>query len=234
MTTLTVNGQTSPAAIIRRLVLKDWYFLRFPMMAYLAIGIGAAVLMAAPHQMAFMIGAIVLLSVVVIVGIHLVFGTVTHERSQQTLPMIMSLPITFRQYSVAKLIANVGGFTIAWSLLLTLALTMILTRENLPDGLVPFAVIALTELFAAFTVTLAVAMISESEAWTVVTMTILNIGISIFLNLIGSLEAIGSHMAGTTIIWNGTALLIVTVELLIIAAAIVITLAVQARKKNFI
>ncbi len=234
MNTLTIENAPRAAAIIRRLVLKDWYFVRYPMAAYLAIGIGAAVLMAVPHQTAFMIGSILLLSIVVIVGIHLVFGTVTHERSQQTLPMIMSLPITFRQYSAAKLIANVGGFAIAWGLLLAITLLMILTRENLPVGLIPFAVIVLGELFAAFVITLSVAMITESEAWTVVTMTILNISISIFLNLIGSIEAVGSHMGGPVAVWNSTAILIVSIELLVIALAIVTTLALQARKKDFI
>ncbi len=234
MTVATVSARTSTAAIVRQLVLKDWYFVRYPMVAYLTLGIGAAILMSVPHHIAFMIGSVLLLSVVIIVGVHLVFGTVTHERSQQTLPMVLSLPITFTQYSVAKLISNIGGFAIAWSILLTAALAMIVTRENLNEGLIPFAVIALTELFAAFVLTLAVAMISESEAWTVVTMTILNIGVSIFLNVIGSLQAIGSHIGGATAVWNSTALTIIAVEWLVIAAAIVVTLAVQARKRNFL
>ncbi len=234
MTTTTMSAPTSPTAIIRRLVLKDWYFVRYPMAAYLTLGIAAAILLAVPHHIAFLVGSVLLLSIVVIVGVHLVFGTVTHERSQQTLPMIMSLPITYTQYSTAKLVSNVGGFAIAWSVLLTTVLVMILTRENLPDGLVPFAVIALTELFAAFVLTFAVAMITESEAWTVVTMTVLNIGISIFLNIIGGLPEIGTYMGGATAVWNGTALLILAILWAIIAAVIVATLAVQARKKNFI
>ena len=94
--------------------------------------------------------------------------------------------------------------------------------------------LALTELFAAFVVTLSVAMIFESEAWTIVTMTILNVGISIFLNLVGSIPAIYNHMSGPDIVWNGTALLILGIELLVIGVAIVITLAVQARKKDFL
>ena len=234
MTALTMNTQTSPAAIIRQLVLKDWYFVRYPMAAYLATGIAAAVLMSVPHQMAFMIGGVLLLSVVVIVGIHLVFGTVIHERSQQTLPMIMSLPITFKQYSLAKLISNVGGFAIAWAVLFAVTVAVILTRDNLPDGLVPFAVIALSELFTAFVLTFAVAMISESEAWTIVTMTIFNIGISIFLNLVGSIPAIGSHMGGPAPVWNGTVFLILAILGLIVAAAIFITFVAQARKKNLL
>lgn len=234
MTSATMNHQTSPASIVRQLVLKDWYFVRYPMAAYLTTGVGAAVLMSVPHQMAFVVGSILLLSVVVVVGVHLVFGTVTYERSQQTLPMVMSVPITFRQYSVAKLISNVGGFAIAWSVLVAVTLALILTRDNLPDGLIPFAVIALTELFAAFVLTFSVAMISESEAWTVVTMAIFNIGISIFLNLVGSIPAIGDHMGGPAPVWNGTAILILGILWLIVAAAIPVTLAVQARKKNFL
>ena len=120
------------------------------------------------------------------------------------------------------------------SVLFAVTVAVILTRDNLPDGLVPFAVIALSELFTAFVLTFAVAMISESEAWTIVTMTIFNIGISIFLNLVGSIPAIGSHMGGPAPVWNGTVFLILAILGLIIAAAISITFAAQARKKNLL
>ena len=40
----------------------------------------------------------------VIVGAHMVFGTVVNERGRQTLPFIMSLPVSYGQYTAAKLI----------------------------------------------------------------------------------------------------------------------------------
>ena len=98
----------------------------------------------------------------------------------------------------------------------------------------PYAVIVLGELFAAFVLVLAVALITESEPWTIVIMTILNIGISMFMFLIGGIPAIGDHIGGPVPVWNGTAILIIGIEFLIIALLIGVTLAVQSRKTDFL
>lgn len=235
MTTATQNlAFPGTGHILWQLIKKDWYFVAIPMAAYLVLGLAAAALMSVPSYAAFMVGSVVLISAVIIVGVHLVFGTVTHERTKQTLPLILSLPVTFFQYSVAKLVSNLVLYLLAWGALVAFTLVLIATRENLPAGLTPFAVIVLTELFAAYVVTLAVAMISESEILTIVVLSTLNVGVSVFMNLVGARPEIGSHMEGPVAVWNSTALTILGIELLIIVAAIAITLFVQSRKTDFL
>lgn len=230
----TLTPSMSPGTIIWQLVRKDWHFVRGPMLAYIVLGLIAIAMLTIEQQTVFMVGAILLISVVAIVGIHLVFGTVISERKLRTLPLVMSLPLTYVQYSIAKLVANIGIFATVWATLLATALVVIAVRDNLPDGLIPFAVIVLTELFAAYVVILAVAMISESEAWSVVVMSILNIGISIFMISVANIPAIGPHIEGPVPVWNATTLGIIGIEILVIAGLIVLTLLMQSKKTDFL
>ncbi len=226
--------QTAEPSLIWALVRKDWFFVRWPMLGYLLCGLVAIGLLAVENKITLIVGVSLLISAIVIIGVHFIFGTVIAERSKQTLPFVLSLPLTCSQYTVAKLIACVGGFLFLWGILLATTLIAIASENHLPAGLAPYATMVLLELFAAFAVTLAVAIVLESEIWTIVTMTVLNVGISIFMNIVGSLSAVGPYTQGPTPVWNATVFGIIGVELLVIALAIVLTLVAQARKTDFI
>lgn len=217
-----------------QLVRKDWHFNKLPMFGYAILGIVALALINLASGTSFLIGSILLITVVVTVGIHLVFVTVIYERSKQTLPMIMSLPITFMQYTRAKMIANIGVFSLAWLILVAGAVSIILTHDAIPDGMLPFSLIVLGELFVANILILAVAMISESEAWTIVIMAICNVCISIFMFFIKSFPAIGDHIAGPTAVWNNTATTAIALEAIAVIALIALTFYAQSRKNDYL
>lgn len=229
-----MTANATAGHLVRRLIAKDWQIVRGPIFAYAVIGMVSLVLMSIQNYMMFIVGSILLLTVLVIVGAHLIMVTVVNERGQQTLPFIMSLPITAMQYTTAKLAANVGVFFGAWLAIVTAIVLLITTREAMPAGLIPFAIIVLNELFIAFALTLAVALISESEAMTTVVMTIGNVSISIFIISIVRIPAIGAHIEGPEAVWNGTALTIIGAEVAIVAALIAITYLAQSRKRDFL
>ena len=233
MNALATVAPRAPS-LLWKLVGKDWSFVLAPMIAYLVAGLVAVYLLTIENRITLIVGIAVLISAIVIIGVHFVFGTVIAERSKQTLPFVLSLPVTCARYSVAKLVACVGGFLVLWSILLGATLFAIAAENHLPGGLAPFAVMVLLELFAAFVVTLAVALVVESEVWTIVTMTILNVGISIFMNIVGGLPDVGPYMEGPTPVWNATVLGIIGGEVAVIVAAIALSLAMQARKTDFI
>ena len=220
--------------LITRLIAKDWQIVRGPIAAYALIALVSLGLMTVNQYLTFIVGSILLLTVVVIIGAHLIFVTVVNERSHQTLPFIMSLPINFMQYTTAKLLANLGIFFIAWLAIAGSAVLLIAGRDGLPDGMIPYAIIVLVELCIAFTLTLAVALISESEAWTTVVMTIGNVSISIFMITIARMPSIGSFIEGPAPVWNGPALTILGIEVAVIAAIIAATFFAQSRKHDFL
>lgn len=229
---MTTNA--SAGQMVWLLAQKDWQLVRGPMLAYGAIGLTALGLLSLNSELAFTIGMVLLVTVVVIVGAHMVFATVVNERGRQTLPFVMSLPISYGQYTAAKLIANVGIFFVSWLTITAAVVALIGTRESLPDGLIPFAVIVLGELAIAFVLTLGIAMVMESEPWTVVVMSIGNVSISIFMISVARIPAIGSHMEGPIAVWNATALTILAAELIIVTALLAITVFAQSRKQDYL
>ncbi len=217
-----------------QMILKDWYFVRWPMLAYLVIGAIAIALVGLGRDMVFYAGVIVLISIVVVIGIHLVFGTVMSEKKHQTLPFMLSLPVTYVQFTRTKIIGNLLLFSLAWLVLTGTTLLVIANSAHIPNGLIPFAVIVLGELYAAFVLILAIAIVSESEAWTVVIMTISNIGISIFMNGIGRIPAVSAHIFGEVAVWNSTTIGLVAAEAGVVIALLAGTLFLQSHKSDYL
>ena len=227
-------SERSAGRLIYLLVRKDWQLIQGPLLGYALISIVSLALLLLDNEILFVAASIVPLTIVVIVGAHLVMVTVVKERQQQTLPFVMSLPITPMQYTLAKLTTNLGLFAVAWLSTGAAATALILASERLPDGLLPYGTIVLLELLLMFVLTLSVAMVTGSEAWTTIMMTIGNVSISIFMLSTAQIPEIRAHMDGPTPVWNATALLIIAVEVLVAAAAIATTLFVQANRRDFV
>src|SRR5262245_37633593 len=92
--------------MVKRLIAKDWYLQRWPILGGLGAGAIAVALVGAANETAFYIGFVLLVSVLITVGVQLAMSTVLLERKEQTLSFVMSLPISAREYTVAKLAGN--------------------------------------------------------------------------------------------------------------------------------
>ncbi|TQV86935.1 ABC-2 transporter permease [Aliikangiella coralliicola] len=220
--------------MIKHLFVKDWQFCRNALAFYFAIGVASLFLISVASKLSFYVGIVLLVSILIIIGAHLIFVTVVNERKEQTLSFVMSLPVTFSDYTVAKLIANIVAFLIPWGLLVAGVLSVISFNADIPNGLIPFALIVLLELFVAYLLVLSVALITESEVWTIVMTTICNIGVSLFWFWISSFAGISKHIQGETAIWNTTAASIILIELMIAALIIIVTFWCQSRKTDFL
>jgi ABC-2 type transport system permease protein len=220
--------------MIRTLVLKDWHFLRWPIFGYLIGGVVALVLISTGGEGSFYAGAVLLVGVIISVGIHLTMLTVVEERTQQTLPFVMSLPISPSDYTVAKIVANVLIFMIPWIALLIGTVVVIIGRHGLPHGLVPFAVITLTEIFLGYVLTLAAAIIGESIGWAIVAMILANGSFQATMYLASHAPGIAGTMHGAQVVWSQTALATLAAEAIAIVALIALTFFVQSRKTDFV
>jgi len=226
-------NKVNQRSLIKAIIYKDWYFSKKLLVLFSSFGLVSVYLLSF-ENMAFYIGMVLLISIVIIIGALLIFSTVVSERKKQTLPFLMSLPISYMDYTKAKLIFNLLTYFFTWLLLVVATIGIIFFTEHLPNGLIPYALIVLIELMVAFILVLATALISESEIWTIVVMSINNIGVSLFIFLIASIRDISSFMKGPVAVWNSTALLIIVIEIIIALVIIATTLYVQSHKKDFI
>ncbi len=220
--------------MIRRLIFKDWYLNRWVIAGYIAAGIVALALVRFGDETAFYIGAILLITILVAAGAHLAVATVIHERTEKTLPFVMSLPISAMEYTTAKIVANVLIFLMPWATMVIGTIFVILNRDAIPDGLIPLAAIMLTELFAGYCFILTVALISESEGWTIGAVIIGNLFLNYFLFSVSRLPAIGVNLQGATAVWNATVWQILLAELAAILLILGAAFFFQARKKDFL
>ncbi len=220
--------------ITKALVTKDIQLNAVPLVLYFLLGLFSLWLLTSPRLGVFNTGAVILISMIIIVGIHMVTTTVTSERNDQVLPFVMSLPISFMQYTHAKIIANLGVFLGFWLVMLGGLMWVIFGQEQVPDGLAIFTLILMLEMLVMFTLLLAVGLIFESQSVTVVVMSVTNVGLSLFMFWLSGFEAINAYMQTEQVVWNSTAVTFVVSELVLVSALLLITYVVQARKKNFL
>jgi ABC-2 type transport system permease protein len=222
-------------AMVIRLIRKDWYLNRAGILASLFVGVVTlGVVAAMPRsQIALLLGIIVLATILIGMG-AMVMMSAAMERRQQTLPFVMSLPISYREYTTAKIAGGMLIFLVLWGALVADVVATILLTPGFPHGMIPFVVIMAVEILMSTCLITVVSVTTESHGWTVA---VAQVG-ALSLNGIGwtivRLPQIGGAMRSTTVQWTGTATAFLVAELALIAFMLMITFFVQSRKKDFI
>ncbi len=220
--------------MIRRLVLKDWYFLRGPIVGYLVTGALALALVSQAGEGTFFAGSILLITVLITVGIHLAMATVVEERKNQTLAFVMSLPVSPKEYTTAKILANLLIFLVPWLVLLVGSFAVIAGSAALPDGLIPFVAIVLMEIFVSSLLILSVALVSESQNWTIGAIVFGNLFFQGFLYYVSHLPTIAAAMEAPRIVWSPAAVTLLVAEIATLAVMVGLTYWLQSRKTDFL
>lgn len=232
-----MNAPTLPPtsrSMIRRLVFKDWYFMRWAIASYLGLGGIALYLVAIGGEGSFYAGCVLLFTVLISLGIHLAMATVVEERAQQTLPFVMSLPISPRDYTVAKLVANLVIFLVPWTALVLGALAVIAARAAIEDGLIPYAAIILTWILVGYCLILAVALVSESQVWAIAAMVVTNLAFQGVLYGVSHVPSIASTMKGDIAVWSPAAIGLIAGEFATVLLLLALTFYCQSRKTDFV
>lgn len=220
--------------LLKALIRKDLQLNAAPMALYLLVGLISLWLLTFDSKGPFYAGSVLLLSMVIVASAHLVINTVTTERDDQTLTFIMSLPLTFMQYTHAKICANLLGFLTFWLIMWVGVMGVIFTQAEIPNGLAVYATILLLEMLAVFVLLLGVGLISESQTWTIVVMSLTNIALSLFMFWLSSIEAIKAHMDSAEPVWNATAWVIIGAEVAFMLLVLGLTYYGQSRKRDFL
>ena len=134
-------------SIVRQLVMKDLEIMKIPVLCWWAGAIAAVVLVVLGGEVVGLYGSILFITGMAGAGIHAVMQTVVEERREQTLAFVMSLPITVREYTSAKLIANLAMFGAVWLTLSVASFVIFVGEEGMPDGTIPFVTIVLVGIF---------------------------------------------------------------------------------------
>ena len=222
------------ASIVQRLISKDWYLLRKPVLGYVAGGLIALLLLAFGGNAAFNIGSILIITVLIALGMHVVMATVVGERTEHTLPFVMSLPISIAQYTLAKILANATLFVTGWLLISLGVCGVVLFRAGVPHGLILLSTIMLLYLLASYFVLLAVAITTESMGATIGTVVASNILLNVLMYALSTVPSISSTYDSAPIVWASAGLWVIASEAAVMMIALALTFIFQARKTNFL
>lgn len=222
-------------SVISRLIRKDYQLDRSVILLCLLGATIAVGVVQIGGATAFVIGFGSLFLAMVMCAAMMPILSIVNERKKQTLPFIMSLPVSPMQYTTAKLVANVGMFLVAWLLMLGGALYVVFVRHLLPAGGVASILIYSLLPFVGFSVVTATAMVGESEGWGIAANAVVNSTYWLWWYLISSqVPEVNSDWKSSVVIWRPVALKIIGGELAAIVLLLAATYYLQSRKRDFI
>jgi len=220
--------------VIHALVLKDWRLHRTLIASSTAGGILALAILQLKNEVAFTIGAVWFFVALILLGCMLPVGNVINERKRQNLAFLMSLPVSATQYGMAKLVSTIGMYLVPWATLVIAASAYILTRPEVPHGIIPLMFILFTLPLVGFCIVAGAALISETEGWTIAATIICNSSYGIGWYLIIRNPAINGTTKSPVPVWNSPVLMILGGEIATIVLVLGLTVYMQSRKRDFV
>lgn len=221
-------------SMVRRLILKDWYLQRIAIAGSVLGGIGALGVVCLGGQAAFMAGLVLLITALIAVGAHLAIATMVNERKEQTLSFVMSLPISHAEYTLSKLLGTLVIFMVPYLVLVFGSLALFAIPHGVPHGLLPFTAIMAVEILLNTCLMIAVALVTESQGWTIGAIMVGNISINIVGYFVAHLPGIARGIQGASVAWSRTASVTLVVEFGLIALMLGMTFFFQSRKRDFV
>jgi ABC-type Na+ efflux pump permease subunit len=221
-------------SVVRTLIFSDWYRHRALIMMSILGGAIALTLVQIRGEIPTVLGCIWFFVSMILLGSMLPTSNVINERKKQTMPFLMSLPISVGQYTAAKLVSTVGMFLIPWSALVVAGTYVILSRRDIPDGLIPLMLILATVTFVGFCLLAGVALVTESEGWSIAANIVTNSSYGFVWYLLIRNPMIQAGAKNPTFVWNGTELTVLGGEIAAIVLILGLTFYLQSRKRDFV
>ena len=218
-------------ALIVRLAAKDWYLSRLPLTGVALAGALSIVMILQRDSLGFA-GLLVALITLIMLSVVIPMTTIVNERKQHHLAFVMSLPVSPRDYTASKVLGNLSAFVALWLPIAGLVLS-ILAREG-PRGVLPLAVVAALMPLMAFSLLMSVAIVSESEFWSMMTMGATNISYSFWWVLFNRIPSLREDLRSPEPVWSPAVLTIIGVQLGVCVLAFTLTFILQSRKRSFI
>jgi hypothetical protein len=220
-------------SMVRRLILKDWYLNRWLILGSIPAGLAALAIILIGKFVALLLSIILLCMVIIGVGAQLATVTTVNERKEQTLAFMMSLPLSWREYTAAKILANLIIFLIPW-LIISAGALGVLWLPGATHGLIPFTAIMAVEMLVTTCLIIAAGLITESQAGTTVAILSSSLGINILGFVFAHLRGISAYMWGQQVHWSPTALIVLLAEFAMVPLLLGLTFFIQSRKTDFL
>jgi ABC-type transport system involved in multi-copper enzyme maturation permease subunit len=215
-----------------KLIGKELYVNRWFMLLASAAALASAAI-ASLGRVAFNIGSLTWITTIIALGVMLGIYGIMNERKEQSLEFVLSLPLTVREYIFSKIAGLLLCFLVPWSVGTVSAVVLVLATE-VPDGLLPYLLLLCQFMLTNYSLVLCGAIHARSEGAVTGIIIVTNMGVSLFMFLVGGLPSLSQHMFGPVSVWNQTFYTVLLIELAIFLVALILPLLVAARRRDFI
>jgi ABC-2 type transport system permease protein len=220
-------------AMIRLLIIKDWQVYQKQLAAYLAGLLLALSLIGTGTPWTFNAGALLLLVLLVSTGFFAIGHIIVNERKENTLPFVMSLPVSSREVFIAKLLAGLLLYLVPFVVVVATTVILVLAT-SLPDGLLVFALLVYCFMLMSHCVALCLAMAIKSEAGNTFLQMALMTALSPFIIWAASLPSVSAHLRTDQIVFGPAVLAIFAGEILVMALVLAVTCWRHTRQSSFL
>ncbi|HUA01874.1 MAG TPA: ABC-2 transporter permease [Candidatus Aquilonibacter sp.] len=219
-------------SVVRQLALKDWRLHRLQVILSVAAGAAALGLFQIGREIPVVLGATWFFVTLVLLACMLPMSNVVNERKKHNLAFVMSLPISPRQYAMAKILSTFGMFLVSWAILVVAAVWLIEAR--FPHGVIPVSVVLTGLVLTGFCLMASVAIVSESEGWATAAIIVCNSSYGVIWYLIIRVPETAKEVGGAVAVWSPRVLRILATEAALVIFCLGLTFYLQSRKRDFI
>ena len=225
-----MNNQT----VIRQMVRKDIELHRDQVVFTMVIGAAALCALLVKSEPVSVVGGIVFYIALAIIGCMLAATNLLNERKKQTLAFMMSLPVSAKQYTTAKVTSTMVMYLVPWAALVAAAVWLIAFRGVLPMGTIPVVLIMLTLPLVCMSLIFSITLVGETEGWNMAANVLCNSSHGLIWYFITRTPSLMKDLSGKAAVWNSTARNFLACELAITVLAIALAYYLQSRKRDFI
>lgn len=219
-------------SVVRQLVLKDLYLIRWVVLGSTASG-AVSLLLSPLGGLMFYVGTVAFICVLVVLNIFVVMNLVAQEKKEKALVFVLSLPLSTAQYTAAKMLSGVIAFGAPW-LTLTLLSIAVIDLTALPNGLIPATAAISAYLLLYYTVLFAVALTRDSATAMGGVIIAGNISINFLVPLVFRLPSVAASARGPAAVWGADIVTVVVLELAAGVLALAFAYVRQTRRTDFL
>jgi hypothetical protein len=125
------------SSVVQTLIFRERYRHRPYVVLSIVGGALALTLVQMGGELRTIVGSTRFFVSLVVLGSMLPVSNVINERNRQTLPFLMSLPMSVTQYTAAKIVSTVGMFLVPWLALVVASVSLVVGRQDIPNGIKP-------------------------------------------------------------------------------------------------
>src|SRR4029077_9526225 len=126
------------------------------------------------------------------------------ERKHKTLAFLMSLPLSSIQYTIAKMVTVLGIFLVPCLALVISGVCLILSRAEVPKGLLPLFLTLCVLVLAGMCVISCVGLLSESEGVHGIAVVAVNFSYGLAWTLIATTPGFTADIKSPVPVWDST------------------------------